>query len=407
MYLCLFIVFRFFDESTGHVESKFWELTNVFDIKNDKQPAATAEHLFNCIIETLNRSNVPLDNLIGFASDGCNVMMGSTNSVASRFRLMFPGIFILKCICHSAHLCASEACKQLPRSCEDMARAIFNFLHSSAKRQSTLKQFQKFLDLKPHSILHPSQTRWLSLEPVINRILDQWEALRLYFTDSYLDQKLLSTEHIYISLNDKFMKLYYYFLAWILPKFNEFNRYFQSQKVVISDLHDKIRCLYQEILLSFLKRNYVMTNDLNKLRPDNGENHLPDSQLYSGAQVLKHINAPELSNKIEQKKQFFMKCRQFLQTAALELKKRYDMEDPVLSNLSSLSAKNALSIEYHDSHTSLVPLISLMPRIVPKENSGLIQKIDDQWRGLILKIKFMPTEITNLQYANEPPDVFW
>lgn len=227
---------------------------DVFDIPIDKQPAATAEHLFNCLIETLNRFSIPLDNIIGFGSDGCNVMMGSKNSVATRFRELCPGIFILKCICHSAHLCASEACKKLPRSCEDITRNIFNFLHSSAKRQSTLKQFQLFMDLKPKKILHPSQTRWLSLEDVLNRILEQWEASRLYFNDTYLAQKLISTEQIYNSLNDKFIKLYFFFLAWILPKFNEFNKYFQTQKVVISDLHDKIRILYQEILLSFFKK---------------------------------------------------------------------------------------------------------------------------------------------------------
>jgi len=159
----------------------------------------------------LNRFKIPLDNIIGFCSDGCNVMVGSRNSVASRFSHMYPGIFILKCICHSAHLCASEACKKIPRSCEDMARNIFNFLHSSAKRQTTLKQFQMFMDLKPKKILHPSQTRWLSLEAVVNRILEQWEALRLYFNDTYLDQKLLSTEQIYNSLNDRFIKLYFFF----------------------------------------------------------------------------------------------------------------------------------------------------------------------------------------------------
>jgi len=181
----------------------------------------------------------------------------------------------------------------------------------------------------------------------------------------------------------------------------------QTQKVVIHDLHDKIRILYQEILLSFLKRSYVVQNDLSSVRPDNGEHHLPDNQLYLGAQVLKYINVPELANKNEEKKNFFKSCRYFLQTAALELKKRYNMDDPVLSKLPSLSAKNALSINYHDSHPSLVPLISIMSRIVPEDNLQLIQKIDDQWRSLPLKMIHMPESITNLQYVNESPDIFW
>lgn len=78
-------------------------------------------------------------------------MMGENNSVASRLRVSCPGIFIMKCVCHSAHLCVSEACKYLPRSCEDLARNIYNFLKTSSKRKSELKQFQRFMDIEPQN----------------------------------------------------------------------------------------------------------------------------------------------------------------------------------------------------------------------------------------------------------------
>jgi len=67
----------------------------------------------------------------------------------------------MKCVFHSAQLCVIEACKKLPLALEDMARNIYNFLKSSSKRQSELKEFQYFLNLEPHTpqhtILHPSQ----------------------------------------------------------------------------------------------------------------------------------------------------------------------------------------------------------------------------------------------------------
>lgn len=56
----------------------------------------TAESLYLTIIETFTQRNVPLENTIGFASDGCNVMMGAHNSVASRLRSALPGIPIYK-----------------------------------------------------------------------------------------------------------------------------------------------------------------------------------------------------------------------------------------------------------------------------------------------------------------------
>lgn len=68
-------------------------------------------------------------------------------------------------------------------------------------------------------MLHPSQTRWLSLNSVVSIILEQWESLKLYFTDTYLSQSLISAENIYHGLNDPFMKLGFLFLNWTLPLF--------------------------------------------------------------------------------------------------------------------------------------------------------------------------------------------
>lgn len=120
---------------------------------------------------------------------------------------MCAGIFILKCICNSAYLCALEAYKKISRSRENMVRNIFNFLHSNAKRQSTSKQFQLFMDLKPKTILHSFQTRWLFLEAVVNKLLEQWEALKLYFNYTYLDQHFILTEQMYNSYNDKLIQI--------------------------------------------------------------------------------------------------------------------------------------------------------------------------------------------------------
>ena len=103
----------------------------------------------------------------------------------------------MRCVYHSAHLCASEACKVLPRRCKDLVREIFNHFKCSSKRQCELVQFQEFLDLKPHKILHSSQTRWLSLAAVVSHILEQWEALKLYFSDIWLSEKVVSAELIF------------------------------------------------------------------------------------------------------------------------------------------------------------------------------------------------------------------
>ncbi|KAF0705220.1 E3 SUMO-protein ligase KIAA1586-like [Aphis craccivora] len=120
--------------------------------------------------------------LIGYASDGVNVMMGAHNSLATTLKDDIPNIFILKCICHSFHLFASYACTKLPISIEETVKDIYNFLNTSPKRLCKYAEFQTFLNIKQHKMLQPSQTRWLSLLPVVNRLLEQFDAMKLYFT---------------------------------------------------------------------------------------------------------------------------------------------------------------------------------------------------------------------------------
>ena len=49
--------------------------------------------------------------------------------------------------------------------------------------------------MKPHKLLHPSQTHWLSLQMVVTRRLEQYGALVIYFTDAVLSERLLVFEN--------------------------------------------------------------------------------------------------------------------------------------------------------------------------------------------------------------------
>ncbi|CAH1106949.1 unnamed protein product [Psylliodes chrysocephalus] len=94
---------------------------------------ARAEDIYN-ITTYFQEKNVPYKtNLVGFASDGANVMTGKYNSVMSRMKEEVPDIFLKRCICHSFHLCASAACEKLPRTVEDVARDIYNYISNSPK----------------------------------------------------------------------------------------------------------------------------------------------------------------------------------------------------------------------------------------------------------------------------------
>jgi hypothetical protein len=93
----------------------------------------------------------------------------SSGGVQARFQEINPSIFVLGCTCHSMHLCASAAACKLPKSVEEFVRNIYNHFSNSSNRAERLEEFQHFLNMKPAKMLHPSQTRWLSLQ--VNKLL--------------------------------------------------------------------------------------------------------------------------------------------------------------------------------------------------------------------------------------------
>jgi len=134
---------------------------------------AKADDIHGKMIKFFQIHNISYkENLIGFASDGANVMAGQNNSVMTKLKVENKFIFLIKCTCHSFNLCASYACKKLPRWVEDLARDVHNYIAGSPKRTAFYNKFQKFTKTAVHKILHPIQTRWLSLESVILRLLE-------------------------------------------------------------------------------------------------------------------------------------------------------------------------------------------------------------------------------------------
>lgn len=91
------ILVKFYDSKVGFVVTSLWTLTPLFGEGDDFKAAArgaTGEVIYQSILKTFVARDIPLENWIGFASDGCNAMMGQLNSVASRLTENLPGITI-------------------------------------------------------------------------------------------------------------------------------------------------------------------------------------------------------------------------------------------------------------------------------------------------------------------------
>ena len=81
-----------------------------------------------------------MGNIIRYAADDANIMMGSHNSVQICFEAINLHIFIMKCICHSAAILASNACTKLTEA-EEFVCEVYSYFNYSAK---SLEEFSEF-----------------------------------------------------------------------------------------------------------------------------------------------------------------------------------------------------------------------------------------------------------------------
>lgn len=86
-----------------------------------------------------------------YVSDGASVIMGCNSSFQTRLEIVNHNIFVMKCICHSAHLAASFACTRLPCQTEEFIRDVYSYFNHSARHLAALAEFQHFTGTEPHA----------------------------------------------------------------------------------------------------------------------------------------------------------------------------------------------------------------------------------------------------------------
>lgn len=336
---------------------------------------ATARALYDAVTKIFADNHIPYkNNMIGFGADGANSMLGAHNSLSTLLKNDIPSLFVMKCICHSFALCASKACATLPKDVEDLARDVFSYFQCSPKRMGILKEFQSFVNVRPHKLLHPSQTRWLSLHMVVARLLEQHEALKLYFTGAVLDDRLLASENILQRLNNPFTKLYLQFLDFVLPIFNSLNLQMQSESPQVHTLHKSVLQSFKTLLECYLKDEYLQKTPISKVEYKDPRNFKKLSCMYLGAKVGMSL-CQEQALPLHDVQVFRQRCQIFLIEAVTQISKRFPFDGTVFQNLKVLDPLSVKS----KSVASLVPLMASFPSLVTDQT---LQDIDTEWRLL-------------------------
>eukprot|EP00794_Sanderia_malayensis_P001687 gene1687-1880_t len=187
-----------------------------------------ADALFELLATIFAEDGIEWNDVIGYASDGENLMQGRNNSLLTQMKAAVPDLYILKCYCHSFNLVAGHACETLSNTAEQLTHDIYNYFKDSPNRKKIFEEFQHFYDCEPHKILKSCQTRWLSLSQCVTRIISQWPALEYFFTAEIFETKSLQAEKILQHLKLNYIKATFEFIDFVLGDLKGLSILFQS-----------------------------------------------------------------------------------------------------------------------------------------------------------------------------------
>ncbi|XP_066941049.1 uncharacterized protein [Macrobrachium rosenbergii] len=241
---------RFLNSETFEPITRFYRLIPVKD--------GTAQGLFELLKETFKEDGIGWDKIVGYASDGENLMQGEKNSLLTKLKEAVPDLFVMKCFCHTFHLVAGHACdKALSKTADQLIHDVYNYFKLSPNRQESFEEFQHFVECEPHRLLKPCQTRWLSISQCVDRILEQWSALELYFTGEAIAAKDLPADRILQALKSPYIKATLEFTSFVLGDLVSLNTLFQSNSFKLHMLLPESERVLRMFGSNYMKRESI------------------------------------------------------------------------------------------------------------------------------------------------------
>lgn len=164
--------------------SKSGEIKTVF-LAIDSPDRADADGVFKCIEKALDSAEVKdwRKKIVGFGSDGANVMIGKKSGVVAKLKSLQPSLQGVHCFAHKLELSYKDALKKAtyyPRM-KTLLLGLYLFYHNSPLNRQNLKRSFNAMDVVPLMPTHTDGTRWLPhTEQALNHLWDGYGAIKMH-----------------------------------------------------------------------------------------------------------------------------------------------------------------------------------------------------------------------------------
>lgn len=309
---------------------------------------AKADTVVAEIFQVLEKLCIPLRLLLSLGMDGPNVNKSIMRKINEMKRSKGMAELVKcppSCLIHVCHNSFHKGIKQYGFNAEDLCLNLYYFFKRSSCRRSDLFEVEQDLGLEELTILRHVQSRWLSLVPALERLVNISSALKKLLLEVLPknDKNILKNDK-YLSikkaLESKEVETEIQFLISVKPVFDEFLVKFQMEEPKIHELYPSCEKLLKIVMGRLLKNGVFVEKNgraLKEIDVDCIENQLKDEAFKAmqghGVQKLLGTLPPNLAAKA------ILGMRVFYKTTIKDLQKMLPLDDTLLQALTCLDPR--------------------------------------------------------------------
>lgn len=356
----LAVVIRYYSDIMKKIVSTYLVLVEI--------ESGTAIAMVQAIKELLTELKLSPNNLIGVGVDNARVNTGATGGLCELLKKIFAlsHLVMVRCVCHSVQLAVSSATRNtLPRNIEYLVKETYNWFSHSSKRQIAYKNIYSTINegKQPLQITRACDTRWLSIEPAVTRILKQWEELKLHFSISRNSENCFNAEMLYKMYSDPVNKLYLLCLRPVLRDVQAVVKAYQSEQCDptkrINDLVNLVKVTSRKVTLPSVDPLIAPISDYIDPKP------------YLGYEFEKLCSETKLH--AEEERNVRDRCTSFIVKLTHELRERLPDNFIILKEMSVFAVENCTK-QAKEPITKLAECFGYKP--------CEIKAMENQWRNL-------------------------
>ncbi|KAH6931313.1 hypothetical protein HPB50_023512 [Hyalomma asiaticum] len=362
---------------------------------------ATADELFSCVSDSL--SELPKNNMVCFFSDGPNVMKCLKRKIKAE---LSPNMIdIGECGLHKVHNAFAAALDTFCQEVDSIVTDIHQYF-KCATRHADIKDLQQKLGLPQLEFLRHVSSRWLTLLPSIQRVLELYDALKAFFSKSGEPKTYVRHNRLAAAFADHTLRARLLFLKNAAQLFDRFQTLFQSKKPLIHVFYEEMVAIVKLVMGRFLRQEAFKDATGFQLKDTNVElpaNWKAKPELGSDTEKEMELWTPT------QKKAFHVKARAFYITCTKYLVSRLPLDNRVLFHMRFLKPGAT-----GDSYTKSVRFIAnALPQVIPPNE---VSTLTDEWLSLVCETAdweisddVIPhwANVFLVKMPNEPPSVPW